>query len=79
MKVPRVGPKLKSLVNAMTSGAFGADDARKLFEALCKSLEASVFDMPVPDATAANPILSTPVAPRRTVSFSPPSNGSSQL
>lgn len=32
----------------MTSGNFAADDSRKLFEALCKSLKSSVFDMPVP-------------------------------
>ncbi|KAJ8523230.1 hypothetical protein ONZ45_g261 [Pleurotus djamor] len=46
-QIPRVAPKMKALVNAMTSGTFGADDARKLFEALCQSLEASVFDSPV--------------------------------
>ena len=48
MQLPKIGPKLKSLVQAMASGGFGAEDARKLFEALCKSIESSVFDMPVP-------------------------------
>lgn len=50
LKVPKIAPKMKTLVKAMTSGEFGADDARKLFEALCKSLESSVFDTPVPVA-----------------------------
>lgn len=48
LQVPRIGPKFKSLVKAMAVGGFGADDARKLFEALCKSLESSTFDTPVP-------------------------------
>ncbi|KAJ8518285.1 hypothetical protein ONZ45_g4618 [Pleurotus djamor] len=43
-KVPSVAPKMKALVNAMTSGTFGADDSRKLFDALCKSLEARLFE-----------------------------------
>ncbi|PBK97973.1 hypothetical protein ARMGADRAFT_1162754 [Armillaria gallica] len=54
--LPKVGPKLKSLVNAMTSGGFGADDSRKLFEALCKSLESSVFDLPVPPRDLSTPL-----------------------
>ncbi|KAL4263138.1 Protein kinase domain-containing protein [Pleurotus pulmonarius] len=44
MEVPQVASKMKALVNAMSSGTFGADDARKLFEALCKSLEAGLFE-----------------------------------
>jgi hypothetical protein len=31
----------------MKSGEFGSDDARKLFEAMCKSLEPSVFEISV--------------------------------
>ncbi|KAL0960896.1 hypothetical protein HGRIS_005905 [Hohenbuehelia grisea] len=45
--IPRVATKLKSLVNGMISGGFAADDSRKLFEALCKSLDSSVFDAPI--------------------------------
>ncbi|KAG9227768.1 hypothetical protein PTI98_011365 [Pleurotus ostreatus] len=44
MEVPQVASKMKALVNAMSSGTFGADDARKLFEALCQSLEAGLFE-----------------------------------
>ncbi|KAF9443986.1 hypothetical protein P691DRAFT_678459 [Macrolepiota fuliginosa MF-IS2] len=42
-----VGVKFKALIKAMAIGGFGAEDSRKLFEALCRSLEACVFDMPV--------------------------------
>ncbi|KXN81853.1 hypothetical protein AN958_03622 [Leucoagaricus sp. SymC.cos] len=42
-----VSIKFKSLIKAMTIGGFGAEDSRKLFEALCRSLEAGVFDMSV--------------------------------
>lgn len=41
---PPIQFKFKSLVNAMMGGEFGADDARRLFEALCKSLETRVFE-----------------------------------
>ncbi|KAG5634872.1 hypothetical protein H0H81_000461 [Sphagnurus paluster] len=44
--VPDIEPKLKSLVKAMALGGFGADESRKLFEALCKSFESSTFDTP---------------------------------
>jgi hypothetical protein len=57
IQVPRIAPKFKSLVNAMTSGGFGAADSRKLFEARCKSLEAEAFDMPVHSVTATAPII----------------------
>ncbi|KAG6826637.1 hypothetical protein H0H92_015054 [Tricholoma furcatifolium] len=42
--VPRIAPKMKSLVKAMKDGGFAADDARKLFEALCKSLDAAILE-----------------------------------
>ncbi|KAF8636241.1 hypothetical protein AX17_003726 [Amanita inopinata Kibby_2008] len=45
--IPQLTHKFKSLISAMTARGFSADDARKLYEALCHSLEASVFDMPV--------------------------------
>ncbi|KAK2465782.1 hypothetical protein APHAL10511_002326 [Amanita phalloides] len=45
--VPPLALKFKPLVTAMTAGGFTAEDSRKLFEALCKSLDASVFDVPV--------------------------------
>ncbi|KAJ7032058.1 hypothetical protein C8F04DRAFT_1396953 [Mycena alexandri] len=45
--VPSISQKLNTLVNAMRTGTFDADASRKLFEALCKSLPADVFDIPV--------------------------------
>lgn len=45
--IPQVALKFKTLVKAMTIGNFGAEDSRKLFEALCKSLDSSIFDTPV--------------------------------
>ncbi|KAF9040594.1 hypothetical protein BJ165DRAFT_1350507 [Panaeolus papilionaceus] len=49
--VPQIFPKFKPLIKAMTVGGFNADDSRRLFEALSRSLEASVFE------TRAQPIL----------------------
>jgi len=46
-QIPQVASKFQTLVKAMTVGGFGAEDSRKLFEALCKSLESSIFDTPV--------------------------------
>ncbi|KAH9031130.1 hypothetical protein EDB85DRAFT_2089908 [Lactarius pseudohatsudake] len=43
-EVPKIGGKLRSLVVAMTGGEYGAEDARKLFEALCKGIDASTYD-----------------------------------
>ncbi|TFL04081.1 hypothetical protein BDV98DRAFT_360005 [Pterulicium gracile] len=43
-EVPKIAPKLRTLVKAMKSGGFGAEDARKLFEAMVSSLEAGVFE-----------------------------------
>ncbi|KAA1473826.1 hypothetical protein DENSPDRAFT_741612, partial [Dentipellis sp. KUC8613] len=42
--VPRVYNKLKSLTGAMMGRAFGAEDARKLFEALCKSIDSATYE-----------------------------------
>ena len=42
--MPKIAPKFKSLINAMALGGFTADDARRLFEALCRSLDADVFE-----------------------------------
>ncbi|KAF8905551.1 hypothetical protein CPB84DRAFT_1771703 [Gymnopilus junonius] len=42
--VPSILPKFKSLTKAMIHGSFTADDARRLFEALCRSLDADVFE-----------------------------------
>ncbi|KIM48234.1 hypothetical protein M413DRAFT_225673 [Hebeloma cylindrosporum] len=42
--VPKIAPKFKSLTNGMCLGGFTADDARRLFEALCRSLDADVFE-----------------------------------
>ncbi|KIJ94484.1 hypothetical protein K443DRAFT_683720 [Laccaria amethystina LaAM-08-1] len=44
INVPQIAPKMKSLIKAMTLGGFSADDARKLFEALCRTLDARVFE-----------------------------------
>lgn len=46
MQVPKVGGKLRSLIVAMTGGEYGAEDARKLFEALCKRIDSSTYDAP---------------------------------
>ncbi|KAJ6557878.1 hypothetical protein B0H19DRAFT_1261464 [Mycena capillaripes] len=50
--VPSISPKLNTLVNAMRTGTFDADASRKLFEALCKSFPADVFDIRVPPQAA---------------------------
>ncbi|KAF5363876.1 hypothetical protein D9756_000061 [Leucocoprinus leucothites] len=42
-----VSMKFRALIKAMTTGGFGAEDSRKLFEALSQSLEAGVFEMTV--------------------------------
>ncbi|KAH9035776.1 hypothetical protein EDB85DRAFT_2288535 [Lactarius pseudohatsudake] len=46
-EVPKIGGKLRSLVVAMTGGEYGADDPRKLFEALCKGVDAATYDTPL--------------------------------
>lgn len=51
--VPVISTKFKTLVKSMMSGNLTADGSRKLFEALCKSLESLTFDLPVPEALAA--------------------------
>jgi len=38
---------LRSLVVAMMGGEYGAEDARKLFEALCQGIDASTYDAPL--------------------------------
>lgn len=43
LQIPRVAPKLKALTKSMMSGTFGADHSRKLFEALCNSLDGTLF------------------------------------
>lgn len=48
VQVPKVGPKLKSLVTAMEGGGFGGEDSRKLFEALCKTIDCAMYDMELP-------------------------------
>ncbi|KAH9044111.1 hypothetical protein EDB83DRAFT_2523746 [Lactarius deliciosus] len=42
-EVPKIGGKLRSLVVAMTGGEYGAEDARKLFEALGKGIGAATY------------------------------------
>jgi len=46
-EVPKIGGKLRSLVAAMIGGEYGAEDARKLFEALCKGIDASTYEAPL--------------------------------
>lgn len=54
-EVPKIGGKLRSLVVAMIGGEYGAEDARKLFEALCQGIDASTYDAPLhPPAPARN-------------------------
>ena len=43
-QAPKIGVKLRSLVVAMMGGEYGAEDARKLFEALCQGIDASTYD-----------------------------------
>jgi hypothetical protein len=50
----------------MTSGNFSADDSRKLFEALCKSIEAKVFDLPVTNSST------SPLSPNLLANFKMP-------
>lgn len=47
VQVPKIGVKLRSLVAAMMGGEYGAEDARKLFEALCKGIDGSTYDAPL--------------------------------
>ena len=49
-QVPQISLKFKPLIKAMTFGGFTADDSRRLFEALCRALEAPIFE------TAAQPV-----------------------
>ncbi|KAI9510151.1 hypothetical protein F5148DRAFT_1182038 [Russula earlei] len=46
-EAPKIGAKLRSLVVAMTGGEYGAEDALRLFEALCKGIDASTHDAPL--------------------------------
>jgi hypothetical protein len=46
-QAPKIAGKLRSLVVAMTGGEYGAEDARKLFEALCQGIDASTYDAPL--------------------------------
>ncbi|KNZ78490.1 hypothetical protein J132_00670 [Termitomyces sp. J132] len=66
--------KMKSLVKAMTVNGFGAEDARKLFEALCKSFEASTLDTTT-SASQGSPSTPTLSLPKRSTPqfFLPPS------
>ncbi|KIY69318.1 hypothetical protein CYLTODRAFT_489021 [Cylindrobasidium torrendii FP15055 ss-10] len=75
LHLPSVSRKLDSLVRAMLTGGFGADDARKLFEALCKSLESSVFETQVPSSPDFTYGLFVPPSFRRTRSHPSGGNG----
>ncbi|KAF8652842.1 hypothetical protein AX16_004117 [Volvariella volvacea WC 439] len=48
----QITPKLKSLISSMHSGTFGADNSRKLLEAMCKSLDGHLFGLRVDGANA---------------------------
>lgn len=61
-------------MKAMTSGTFTSDDARKLFEALCKSLESSVFDLVAP-----SPILDSIRVPTTALEYHPPGRFMSKM
>ncbi|KZV66227.1 hypothetical protein PENSPDRAFT_612941 [Peniophora sp. CONT] len=43
-EVPPIGRKLKTLINAMDGGEYGAEDARKLFEALCRTIDHDTYE-----------------------------------
>jgi hypothetical protein len=52
-QVPQISLKFKPLIKAMTFGHFAADDSRRLFEALCRAIEASIFETAAqPDSTS---------------------------
>ncbi|KAG6844403.1 hypothetical protein H0H87_007162 [Tephrocybe sp. NHM501043] len=73
LEVPRVEPKIKSLVRAMTGGGFEAEDARKLFEAMCKSFEATTLDTPSVVPGSCESTLTLPIPKRSTpLIFLPP-------
>jgi hypothetical protein len=44
LQAPKIGAKLRSLIVATVGGEYGAEDARKLFEALCQGIDASTYD-----------------------------------
>ncbi|KAH9052262.1 hypothetical protein EDB87DRAFT_1581816 [Lactarius vividus] len=46
-EVPKIGGKLRPLVVALKGGEYGAEDDRKLLEALCKGIDASTYDAPL--------------------------------
>ncbi|KAG5642309.1 hypothetical protein DXG03_003029 [Asterophora parasitica] len=64
-QAPRVETKLKSLVKAMTFGGFGAEESRKLFEALVKSFESSTLETPTPMPQQPERSNTTPPIPTR--------------
>lgn len=47
-QVPQIAQKFKSLTRGMVQGNFTADNSRRLFDALCRSLDAKVFESRVP-------------------------------
>ncbi|KAJ7727011.1 hypothetical protein DFH07DRAFT_930894 [Mycena maculata] len=74
--VPSISRKLTALVNAMRTGTFDADASRKLFEALCKSLPADIFDIRVPPLPTLLPrqsslLRSRPACIARTTTWDP--------
>jgi hypothetical protein len=46
-QAPKIAGKLRSLVVVMTGGEHSAEDARKLFEALCQGIDESTYDAPL--------------------------------
>ncbi len=46
--MPKIGGTLRSLVVATTGGEDGAEDVRKLFEALWKGIDVSTYNAPLP-------------------------------
>ncbi|KAI0049394.1 hypothetical protein FA95DRAFT_1649083 [Auriscalpium vulgare] len=46
-EVPKIGGKLRSLVRAMGGGEYGADDGRRLFDALCRGIDSATHDAPL--------------------------------
>ena len=43
-EVPQIGGKLRTLINAMIGGEYAAEDARKLFEALCRTIDHATYE-----------------------------------
>jgi hypothetical protein len=61
-KAPVISNKLKALTTAMMSGGYAAEEARKLFEALCRTVDHKTYETLVPLPTSTSPTVGDPPA-----------------